>query len=365
MKFKQIICSILLIPGLAGNGGAGAASKKLSALADTLISDYSAKPGVGKASLAVFPLNCEKKLEDLRIGFAASELMAHRFVASAVFTVVERAELGKLIAEQKLQASGIIDSNTAVRLGKVLGAGVILVGNIQKVGDQYQVNARLVNAETGAVLVSGYEELDKDAFEEDARAYLNLVPEKQTLGIYALYNYRENTNNGSSYVHTGADFTDTRKQVSFASPMAGAGLLFRPGKNIQINAEASALVGKPQYVKSTLISGIYNLDHGRIKLTTISVMAGYISRLSAMWNYYAGLGLQQIRIIPIGEDTKNPSLLGLLVKTGVEFKPQERIGIGLNLKYDLRKEAVYSKVDGSKLVELSPLSMESNLTLYF
>jgi len=274
--------------------------------------------------------------------------------------------MGKLMAEQKLQVSGIIDSNTAVRLGKVLGADVILVGNIQKVGEQYQVNARLVNAETAEVLVSGYEELDPEAFEEDARAYLNLVPEKQTLGIYALYNYRENTNNGGSYAHTGATFTDTRKPVSFASPLAGAGLLYRPGKNVQINAEAAALIGKPKYTESTLMSGTYGaFDHGRVKITTLSVMTGYVSRLWERWNYYAGLGLQQIRIIPIGEDTKKSSMLGLVVKTGIEFKLQDRVGIGLNLKYDLRKEAVYSSIDGAKLLELSPLSMGTDLTLYF
>jgi len=141
---------------------AGTASRKLSSLADELIGGYLAKGG-GRATVAIFPLNCAVKLQKERVGFAMSELLSHRFVSDGTFTVLERGELEKLLGEQRLQASGAVDSDVAVKLGKVLGAKVLLLGNIQKVDGRYQVNGRLVDAETSAVIVSGYSEVGSSA----------------------------------------------------------------------------------------------------------------------------------------------------------------------------------------------------------
>ena len=106
MKLIKIFLFLTLVMGSAGNIYAGPASAKLSALADTFIMGYTSKAGLSKTALAVFPLNCDEKLEKQRVGFAASEVMSHRFVAHGAFTVVERGEIGKLLSEQKLQASG-------------------------------------------------------------------------------------------------------------------------------------------------------------------------------------------------------------------------------------------------------------------
>lgn len=316
--------------------------------------------------MAVFPLNCDEKLEKQRVGFAASEVMSHRFVADGAFTVVERGEIGKLLSEQKLQASGAVDSDTAVKLGKVLGSGVVLLGNIQKVDGKYQVNARLVNAETSEILVSGYTELDANAFEDDAKVYLNLVPQEQTLGIYAVFNYRNNKNKKPTFVEIEPGNQTTFKPEAFSSAVAGGGLLYRPSRHIQVNAELmTSTIGKDEYITrvSSFTSGSVYTEKQPLEMTTISLMVGYISELRHKWGYLVGIGLQNINA-SVSQKKENPPT-GIFIKTGIEFKPQSRIGIGLNLKYELTRTVFRSERSDNVLLKMNPLSVESVLVMYF
>ena len=45
------------------------------------------------------------------------------------FTVVDRQNIQKVMSEQKLQTSGIVDVNTAVKLGKIIGAEGVYIGS--------------------------------------------------------------------------------------------------------------------------------------------------------------------------------------------------------------------------------------------
>ncbi|MCX8043940.1 MAG: CHAT domain-containing protein [Desulfobacterota bacterium] len=83
--------------------------------------------------------------------------------------VVERELLDKLLAELKLGSTALVDPATALQLGKIINARVILSGTIMRSGGQTQVMMRLVDTETtllkGAVTVSGR---DIDALARDA-----------------------------------------------------------------------------------------------------------------------------------------------------------------------------------------------------
>jgi curli biogenesis system outer membrane secretion channel CsgG len=87
---------------------------------------------------------------------------------------VERKKLDALVQEQAFQSSGHVDPQTAVGIGKMLGAEVIVMGTISKLGlgqntvrvadstiTRYnavaEVSLRAVNVQTGAVVFSGSE----------------------------------------------------------------------------------------------------------------------------------------------------------------------------------------------------------------
>lgn len=65
--------------------------------------------------------------------------------------VVERALLDKLLEELKLGTSQLVDRSTALSLGKILAARLILSGQLVYSGPQAQVSLRLIETETGQV----------------------------------------------------------------------------------------------------------------------------------------------------------------------------------------------------------------------
>ena len=84
----------------------------------------------------------------------------------AGYTMIERAQIDKVISEQHLQRSNITDSQ-AVRLGKILNASVVIVGKVSGL-DGYQVDVRAVDVQSGHDLAFEGASFGGD-FREDVR----------------------------------------------------------------------------------------------------------------------------------------------------------------------------------------------------
>lgn len=73
------------------------------------------------------------------------------------FRIMERAQLEKILAEQKLQLSGLVDSASAVEIGKVLGVDGIMIGSITEYGRtiypkvRLTLNVRVIEVKTGEI----------------------------------------------------------------------------------------------------------------------------------------------------------------------------------------------------------------------
>jgi curli biogenesis system outer membrane secretion channel CsgG len=104
------------------------------------------------------------------LGAAAADELATQLVQTGKYTVIERRELASILQEQNLGASGAVSGATAAKVGKLLGVQLILTGSItafsikrtsiglRGIGGSYsnaesKVDARLVNTETGEVMV--------------------------------------------------------------------------------------------------------------------------------------------------------------------------------------------------------------------
>ena len=68
--------------------------------------------------------------------------------------IVERDKLEALLKEQKLSNSKEFDSNTAAKVGKLLGAQVILTGGYFEMMGSLRIDARFIDVETGKILKS-------------------------------------------------------------------------------------------------------------------------------------------------------------------------------------------------------------------
>jgi TolB-like protein len=87
------------------------------------------------------------------LGEGAAEILRTTLMETGKYTVVERSMLKEALKEQKLGVSGAVDQNTAVGIGKILGANLVAVGSVVKMGGSYTLNVRFVDVETSAVVL--------------------------------------------------------------------------------------------------------------------------------------------------------------------------------------------------------------------
>ena len=57
----------------------------------------------------------------------------------------------KMMEEQKLNASGLIDEKTASKLARILGVDALTTGTLAELNTSVKINARLIAVETGSV----------------------------------------------------------------------------------------------------------------------------------------------------------------------------------------------------------------------
>ena len=87
------------------------------------------------------------------VGEAIRETVTTDLKDVAGLTVVERGAIDKILDEQHLQSSRAeLDPLSTVRVGKLLGATLIVTGAYQRAGSSLRLTARFVRVETGEVI---------------------------------------------------------------------------------------------------------------------------------------------------------------------------------------------------------------------
>ena len=82
-------------------------------------------------SIAVSEFNIISEKKDLEwLSNSFSEALTTNLSMSKQISVIERKFLNKTIEELKIQASGIVDENSAVELGNLLAARYFLIGSL-------------------------------------------------------------------------------------------------------------------------------------------------------------------------------------------------------------------------------------------
>lgn len=138
--------------------GAGTITAMLRALASGIVLmlatvTAAATPGKTRPTVAVLAFDYGGKdpaFEPLREGLA--QMLIADVPSFVNVNVVERVRLKALIEEQKLGRSGRVDSSTAARLGKLLGARFLVLGNYFDLAQSMRIDARIVEVETGKIV---------------------------------------------------------------------------------------------------------------------------------------------------------------------------------------------------------------------
>ncbi|MBT4574833.1 MAG: hypothetical protein HOB92_00040 [Candidatus Cloacimonetes bacterium] len=130
-----------------------------------------------RLSVAVLPFGGNDEAKDLTD--SVTEKLIIQLVNLRRFRVIERSALDKIMEEQKLGLTGFVDEETAIKVGKLAGADVIILGNINMQVGFVKVSARGIDTETSVLIVAK----EADSGNTNIETIENLV-EQVAIDIY-------------------------------------------------------------------------------------------------------------------------------------------------------------------------------------
>ena len=104
--------------------------------------------------LSVAVLKFDSNDNAVELTESVTEKLVTQLVNLRRFRVIERSALNKIMEEQKLGMTGFVDEATAVKVGKLAGADVIILGRINIEIGFAKVSARGIDTETSELIVA-------------------------------------------------------------------------------------------------------------------------------------------------------------------------------------------------------------------
>jgi TolB-like protein len=92
------------------------------------------------------------------VAFITGEL-EHQLVESGRFKIVDRKSLDDVRSEQDFQLSGNVSDESAISIGNMLGAHIVITGDISGSGTSRRLNVKALDVVTGEIVSSGREPL--------------------------------------------------------------------------------------------------------------------------------------------------------------------------------------------------------------
>jgi hypothetical protein len=124
---------------------------KLFDMAISQIVDYASISIEAGTPAAALPMAPQAGASAGDAEYFTAQLVQSLAKASA-FTAVERKDLQAVMKELEIQASGLADEANAVKLGKMIGARMLIAGTLFDRGKNYEVFLKLLRVETGEIL---------------------------------------------------------------------------------------------------------------------------------------------------------------------------------------------------------------------
>jgi TolB-like protein len=122
-----------------------------------LLLTFPAAPRAEYKKTKIAVLDFELKGEGFQtedLGAIVAEWFITALVKEGRFDVIERSLLNKILDEQKLGLSGVVDESTATEIGKLLGAKVIISGSVLRLTQSLEINARIIDVETASIIAA-------------------------------------------------------------------------------------------------------------------------------------------------------------------------------------------------------------------
>ncbi|PIQ27162.1 hypothetical protein COW36_16550 [bacterium (Candidatus Blackallbacteria) CG17_big_fil_post_rev_8_21_14_2_50_48_46] len=127
-----------VLPNVGGDPNAGGMTTPVIAKA-LAVADFSNDTG-------------DARYDNLKRGI--SESLVTKLARRPELKLVERSQIDKAIKELGFGQTAFADSSKTAQIGKMTGAGVMVTGSLVKAGSKMEINVRMLDVETGQVVVS-------------------------------------------------------------------------------------------------------------------------------------------------------------------------------------------------------------------
>ncbi len=122
-------------------------------LLSALLFAFMAFPAFAEKRIAVLPFEVPDTRPDMKqFGIGITDTITIALSNVQEFIMIDRSQFQAIMKEQAIQYSGFIDADTAVKLGKLMGAEILVIGTIQTEAENYRITARLTDVTTGKIL---------------------------------------------------------------------------------------------------------------------------------------------------------------------------------------------------------------------
>ena len=103
--------------------------------------------------IAVLPFDVLSKNSEIQqFGVGTMDSLNHALSQIKEFSIVDRGHLEIVIKELAFQNSGLVNQDNLKKLGKILGAEILVFGSIQNENAKYRINTTFTEVETGKII---------------------------------------------------------------------------------------------------------------------------------------------------------------------------------------------------------------------
>jgi curli biogenesis system outer membrane secretion channel CsgG len=351
----------------------------INRMANELTATYRSKsPNAKRARLAILDLQASEDLNKQRISPALTDMITNEFVNKSDFIVLERELFGKIMEEHQLLAN-FGDVSNAIKVGKVLGAEVVLLGSVTQFKSDLRANLRLVNTETTEILSTSAGVISIGEFSKQNPQIAGYVPLTQKIGIFALLNHRLAGHSKAPITYVRVEGPDsffyTLNLSDFDFDEVGAGIRYFPTSKFYFEGSLSQIQGVKLSDKSTSYSdqppffGVNQYSATpEVKGSSWRIGIGYRKRLMDKLTVDVdGGAISQKMTIDSGVFRVNSALSQIVpyLGTGINYDFQQRFSFSLKINLDLAP--LEAKINETSQISytVNPISISPQISFYF
>jgi TolB-like protein len=179
MKLHRIILALLLSLVIAPLLSAQEMDKELASIAKKLAEEIKEQ---GRKKVTVLDFT-DLQGNDSELGkYVAEQLTINLVLEKQGFSVLDRANLRKILAEHKLTATGLVDPENAKKLGMFAGVDALVLGALIPKASKMSVTAKIITTDTAEIVGAARTDFEIDPVAEALLKKPAKPPEAATVG---------------------------------------------------------------------------------------------------------------------------------------------------------------------------------------